>query len=60
MGHPANAALWLKSKGIEFKPGDLISVGSFGPLFPPAKGNGGASVTYDGLPGNPTVSVNFE
>lgn len=60
MGHPANAALWLMSKGIEFKPGDLISVGSFGPLFPPAKGNGGASVTYDGLPGNPTVSVNFE
>lgn len=60
MGHPANAAIWLMSKGIEFKPGDLISVGSFGPLFPPAKGNGGASVTYDGLPGNPTVSVSFE
>ncbi|WP_170336258.1 2-keto-4-pentenoate hydratase [Ruegeria arenilitoris] len=60
MGHPANAALWLMSKGIEFKPGDLISVGSFGPLFPPAKGNGGASVTYDGLPGNPKVSVKFE
>ncbi|MTI01339.1 2-keto-4-pentenoate hydratase [Roseibium sp. RKSG952] len=60
MDHPANAALWLMSKGIEFKPGDLISVGSFGPLFPPAKGNGGASVTYDGLPGNPTVSVSFE
>ncbi|WP_170789497.1 2-keto-4-pentenoate hydratase [Ruegeria lacuscaerulensis] len=60
MGHPANAALWLISKGIEFQPGDLISVGSFGPLVPPAKGKGGASVSYDGLPGDPTVSVVFE
>ncbi|WP_254429692.1 2-keto-4-pentenoate hydratase [Ruegeria atlantica] len=60
LGHPANAALWLMSKGIEFKPGDLISVGSFGPLFPPAKGKGGATVSYDGLPGDPTVSVVFE
>ncbi len=60
LGHPANAALWLMSKGIEFQPGDLISVGSFGPLVPPAKGKGGASVTYDGLPGDPTVSVVFE
>lgn len=60
LGHPANAALWLMSKGIEFQPGDLISVGSFGPLFPPAKGKGGASVSYDGLPGNPTVSVVFD
>ncbi|WP_420585704.1 2-keto-4-pentenoate hydratase [Ruegeria sp.] len=60
LGHPANAALWLMSKGIEFKPGDLISVGSFGPLFPPAKGKGGASATYAGLPNDPTVSVVFE
>ncbi|WP_170571336.1 2-keto-4-pentenoate hydratase [Ruegeria atlantica] len=60
LGHPANAALWLMSKGIEFQPGDLISVGSFGPLVPPAKGKGGASATYTGLPGDPTVSVVFE
>ncbi|WP_170550091.1 2-keto-4-pentenoate hydratase [Ruegeria atlantica] len=60
LGHPANAALWLMSKGIEFQAGDLISVGSFGPLVPPAKGKGGASVTYAGLPGDPTVSVVFE
>ncbi|CUK08035.1 2-keto-4-pentenoate hydratase [Ruegeria denitrificans] len=60
LGHPANAALWLMSKGIEFQPGDLISVGSFGPLVPPAKGKGGASVTYAGLPGDPTVRVVFE
>ena len=60
LGHPANAALWLMSKGVVFEPGDLISVGSFGPLVPPAKGKGGASVTYTGLPGDPTVSVTFE
>lgn len=60
LGHPANAALWLMSKGVEFEPGDLISVGSFGPLVPPSKGKGGASVTYAGLPGDPTVSVEFE
>jgi len=60
LGHPANAVLWLMSKGIEFQPGDLISVGSFGPLLPPGKGKGGASVTYAGLPGDPTVSVVFE
>lgn len=60
LGHPANAALWLMSKGIVFESGDLISVGSFGPLVPPAKGKGGASVTYTGLPGDPTVSVTFE
>lgn len=60
MGHPVNSLLWLISKGVELQPGDLVSVGSFGPLFPPAKGKGGASVRYDGLPGNPTVSVVFE
>lgn len=60
LGHPVNSLLWLRSKGVEFKPGDLVSVGSFGPLFPPAKGKGGASVTYVGLPGDPGVSVTFK
>ncbi len=60
LGHPANSLLWLMSKGVEVKPGDLVSVGSFGPLFPPAKGKGGASVTYSGLPGEPTVHVTFK
>ncbi|WP_170326288.1 2-keto-4-pentenoate hydratase [Ruegeria arenilitoris] len=60
LGHPANAALWLMSKGVEFQPGNLISVGSFGPLVPPTKGKGGATATYSGLPGDPTVSVVFE
>jgi 2-oxo-hept-3-ene-1,7-dioate hydratase len=59
LGHPANAVLWLMSKGVKFKAGDLISVGSFGPLTPSAMMKGGASVTYTGLPGDPTVSVRF-
>ncbi|NVK14340.1 MAG: hydratase [Rhodobacteraceae bacterium] len=59
LGNPVNAALWLRTKGVAFKPGDLISVGSFGPLFPPRAGKGGVSVTYDGLPGNPVVEVFF-
>ena len=60
LGNPVNAALWLMSKGVEFKAGDLISVGSIGPLIPPAKAKGRATVTYAGLPGDPTVSVVFK
>ncbi|OBY25380.1 2-keto-4-pentenoate hydratase [Leisingera sp. JC1] len=60
LGNPVNAVLWLRSKGVEFKPGDLISVGSFGPLFPPRAGKGGVSVTYEGLPGDPVVEVFFK
>ncbi|MGJ8626761.1 MAG: 2-keto-4-pentenoate hydratase [Sulfitobacter sp.] len=59
LGNPANSVLWLMSKGITLQKGDLISVGSFGPLTPSAKMNGGASVTYSGLPGDPVVSVTF-
>ncbi|WGH77421.1 2-keto-4-pentenoate hydratase [Jannaschia ovalis] len=60
LGNPVNAALWLMSKEIVFKPGDLISVGSIGPLMPPAKANGRAEARYVGLPGDPVVSVVFE
>ncbi len=60
LGHPVNAVIWLMSKGITLQPGDLVSVGSFGPLVPPAKGKGGASAKYTGLPGDPTVSVTFK
>ncbi|MEY8830439.1 2-keto-4-pentenoate hydratase [Sedimentitalea sp. XS_ASV28] len=60
LGHPVNAVIWLMSKGITLQPGDLVSVGSFGPLVPPAKGKGGASAQYTGLPGDPTVSVTFK
>ena len=59
LGNPVNSVLWLMSKGITLKPGDLISVGSFGPLLSPAKTGGMATVSYDRLPGNPTVSVTF-
>ena len=59
LGNPINAALWLMSKGIVFKEGDLISVGSIGPLIPPAKAKGMATVSYAGLPGDPTISVVF-
>ncbi len=59
LGHPANSVLWLMSKGITLKKGDLISVGSFGPLTPSGAMKGGASVTYSGLPGDPVVSVTF-
>ncbi|KIC32068.1 2-keto-4-pentenoate hydratase [Leisingera sp. ANG-S5] len=59
LGNPVNAALWLRSKGVVFKSGDLISVGSFGPLFPPQKTKGGVSVIYQGLPGDPVVEVFF-
>lgn len=59
MGHPANSVLWLISKGIVLKEGDLISVGSFGPLVPPQKTGGGVRLRYDGLPGSPEVSVVF-
>ena len=60
LGHPANAVIWLVSKGVVLEQGDIVSVGSFGPLLPPAKSGGGATVSYAGLPGDPTVSVVFE
>jgi 2-keto-4-pentenoate hydratase len=60
LGNPVNSALWLASTGVAFQPGDLISVGSIGPLIPPAKAMGAATVTYAGLPGDPSVSVIFD
>jgi 2-oxo-hept-3-ene-1,7-dioate hydratase len=59
LGHPAEAVIWLVSKGVELTPGDLVSVGSFGPLLPPAQAGGEATVRYAGLPGDPTVTVRF-
>lgn len=59
LGHPAQAVIWLASKGVAFQQGDLVSVGSFGPLVPPAQAGGGATVTYTGLPGEPSVGVTF-
>lgn len=62
LDHPLNAVVWLaadlKRSGITLKPGDLLSLGSFSKLLPPKPGTA-AKVVYDGLPGNPEVSVSF-
>lgn len=61
LGHPLNVVIWvartLAAQGGALKPGDLVSVGSFGPLFPMKPG--AARVIYEGLPGDPTVSAVF-
>ena len=59
LGNPVNSVLWLRSKGVTFKPGDIVSVGSMGPLLFPDATGGKATATYDGLPGNPSISVTF-
>mgnify|MGYP000725307060 FL=1 len=59
LGHPAETILWLHAVGVTCKAGDLVSVGSFGPLVPPGSLKGGATVSYEGLPGSPEVSVLF-
>jgi 2-keto-4-pentenoate hydratase len=62
LGHPLNAVIWLaaelKKDGITLKPGDLLSLGAFG-QGPVAAGQS-LTVRYDGLPGNPQVSVRFK
>lgn len=62
LGHPLNAVIWLaaelKKNGITLKPGDLLSLGAFG-AGPVAAGTS-VRVTYEGLPGNPSVSVRFK
>ena len=60
LGNPVNSVLWLASKGIEFVPGDMVSVGSIGPLLPPEKAEGAATVTYQGLGDDPALRVMFE
>ena len=63
LGQPLNAVLWLvkdlNASGISLKKGDLLSLGSFSRLLPPKPGTG-AKVTYEGLPGNLSVSVRFK
>ncbi len=62
LGDPLNAVLFiagdLKKHGRALKPGDLLSLGGFG-VGAVAPGQS-ARVTYEGLPGNPTVTVNFQ
>lgn len=63
LGQPLNAVLWLikdlKASGIFLKKGDLLSLGTFSRPLPPKPGTG-VKVTYEGLPGTPTVSVRFK
>jgi 2-keto-4-pentenoate hydratase len=62
LGHPLNAVIWLaaelKKDGIVLKPGDLVSLGAYGNL--PALAGQSLRVSYDGLPGNPSVQVRFK
>ncbi|MBM3390651.1 MAG: hydratase [Betaproteobacteria bacterium] len=63
LGHPLNAVVWLAEdlakSGGRLRAGDILSLGSF---TPPNFQKAGMSVTvtYEGLPGNPTVSVRFK
>jgi 2-keto-4-pentenoate hydratase len=63
LDHPLNAVIWLaadlKRAGITLKPGDLLSLGSFSPALPVTAGST-LRVTYEGLPGNPSVQVKFK
>jgi len=63
LDHPLNAVQWLaqdlEKSRIRLKPGDLLSLGSFTPPMPPRPGLV-VTVRYEGLPGNPAVSVRFK
>ncbi|MBM3524128.1 MAG: hypothetical protein FJX57_14335 [Alphaproteobacteria bacterium] len=63
LGHPLNAVVVLadelKRRGERLKPGDRISLGSFGRPVPPPRGRT-LTATYTGLPTGPmSVSVTF-
>jgi len=63
LGHPLQAVVWLAgalaTEGLKLKPGDLVSLGSFSPLMPP-KEKSRITATYEGLPGQGPVNVNFK
>ena len=63
LDHPLNAVLWLaqdlERSRIKLKPGDRLSLGSFTPPLIPRPGLA-VTVRYEGLPGNPSVSVRFK
>ncbi len=63
LGQPLNAAIWLAQdvarSGGRLHAGDILSLGSFtAPQF--TKPGTAVTVTYEGLPGNPTVSARFK
>ncbi len=63
LGHPLNAVVWLAEdlakSGGKLRADDVLSLGSF---TPPNFQKAGMTitVTYEGLPGNPSVSVRFK
>ncbi|WP_428698369.1 2-keto-4-pentenoate hydratase [Stappia sp.] len=63
LGHPLNAVTWiagvLKAQGKALKPGDLVSVGSIGPLHPMKPGMS-VTLAYEGLPGTPKIGASFK
>lgn len=63
LDQPLNAVIWLAQDlakaGLKLRAGDLLSLGSFSPLLPPKAGTR-VTVSYEGLPGNPSVSVGFK
>lgn len=63
LGHPLNAVVWLAQdlaqSGGKLRAGDILSLGSFTAPMPPKAGTK-ITVAYEGLPGNPTVSVRFK
>ena len=62
LDHPLNAVLWLvqdlERSGTRLKSGDVLSLGSFTQPMRPVPGMA-VTVRYEGLPGNPAVSVRF-
>ena len=62
LGHPLNAVVWLARDmaraGLALRVGDLVSLGSFSKLLPPKAGQA-VEVVYQGLPGDPTVKLQF-
>jgi 2-keto-4-pentenoate hydratase len=63
LDHPLNAVLWLvqdlERSRTRLKPGDVLSLGSFMQPMKPAPGMA-VTVRYEGLPGNPAVTVKFK
>jgi 2-keto-4-pentenoate hydratase len=63
LDHPLDAVLWLaqdlEKSRIRLKAGDVLSLGS---LTTPLAPRPGLTVTvrYEGLPGNPVVTVRFK
>jgi 2-keto-4-pentenoate hydratase len=63
LDHPLNAVLWLaqdlEKSRIRLKAGDVLSLGSFTTPLAPRPGLT-VTVRYEGLPGNPVVTVRFK